>query len=462
MGLIRLKKGLDLPIAGAPEQRIEDAPRPGAVAVLAADYPGMKPQMAVAVGDSVRRGQLLFEDKKQPGVRFTATGSGTVTAINRGAKRALQSVVIRLERESGAGGMTFSTFAGRHPATLSRAEVRDLLLESGQWTALRARPFGRVAASAAVPRSIFVTAMDSNPLAPDLEVVAAGREADFERGLAALAKLTDGPLHICRRPGSRISPPTESRYRVTEFAGPHPAGTAGVHIHHLDPVDRHRLVWYVGLQDVLAIGRLFETGALDNSRVISLAGPSVRRPRLLRTMLGASTDSLTESELVTSPPASSATPSTHRVISGSVLSGRTALGAVSGYLGRYHQQISVVPEQRERVFLGWLTPGASAFSITNLFLSRLTPRRRFSLGTSTNGSPRAIVPFGLYERVLPMDLIPIYLLKSLVMGDVERAEELGCLELEEEDLALCSFVCPGKIDYGPHLRSALSILEKEG
>jgi Na+-transporting NADH:ubiquinone oxidoreductase subunit A len=475
MGLHKVKRGLDLPIVGIPDRHVDDAPSPGSVALVAADYPGMKPQMSVAEGDSVRLGQLLFEDKKLPGVRLTSPGTGTVTAINRGAKRALQSVVVRLDGSDdtgGKGGVSFSSFTGSHPGSLSRDEVAELLLESGLWTALRARPFGRVAAPGTVPHAIFVTAMDSQPLAPDVEGFVEGRGSDFERGMTALARLTDGLVYLCRRPGSRIEPPAGDRFRAEDFAGPHPAGTPGLHIHTLAPVGRARFVWYVGLQDVLAIGRLFETGALDVGRIVALGGPSVARPRHLRTRLGASLDALTEGELTPVPPPTpdpaamqsgpvAETPA-HRVISGSVLSGRRAMGPIHGYLGRYHQQISAVPEDRKRELLGWMAPGVDKFSVAGLFLSKLIPGKRFEFGTSTHGSPRAIVPIGLYEKVVPLDLQPTFLLKSLVMQDIERAEELGCLELEEDDLALCTFVDPGKIEYGPHLRQVLTLIEKEG
>lgn len=456
MGQHRIKRGLDLPITGVPEQRIDDAAAPGQVAILGADYPGMKPTMQVQPGDKVRRGQLLFEDKKQPGVRYTSPASGTVQAVNRGEKRAFQSVVVRLDsgERSGRGDQAdFASYTGGHPGSLNGDQVAELLLESGLWTALRARPFGRVADPEKRPKSVFVTAMDSQPLAPSVDLVYEGRESDFERGLVALAKLTEGPVYVCRGVGSRVEAPREGDFRVEEFSGPHPAGTVGVHIHTLDPVDRNKLVWYVGLQDTIAIGRLFGSGELATDRVVALGGPMVERPRLLRTRLGASLDDLVSGELQEGES---------RVISGSVLSGRSASGEVHGYLGRYHQQVSVLAEGRERQFLHWLAPGFDKFSVTNLFVSKLLPGKRFSMTTSTNGSPRAIVPIGLYEKVNPIDVPHQFLLKALVMRDLERAEELGCLELEEEDLALCSFVCPGKIDYGYHLRNTLTQIEKEG
>ena len=455
-----ITRGLDLPIAGAPTDSVEDARPVRYVALVAADYVGLRPTMHVAVGDTVARGQVLFEDKTIPGVRYTAPAAGTVRFIHRGARRALQSVVIeqsRAEREGRAPeAADFRSWSGRHPSGMTESEVRDLLLESGQWTALRARPFGRVADPATRPHSIFVTAIDTNPLAPDVARILEGREGPFERGLEALARLTAGPVFVCTGPNQRIAPPptASNQIRHEVFDGVHPAGTVGVHIHTLDPVDGGKVVWHIGVQDVIATGRLFETGALDVARVVALGGPPVARPRLLRTRIGASTADLVDGDVDGGAE--------HRAVSGSVLSGRAAMGDVHGYLGRYHQQVSVLAEGRNREFLGWLGPGFDTFSTVRSFASKLIPGRRFAMTTSTHGSPRAIVPIGMYERVMPMDLLPTPMLRALVMHDVERAEELGCLELDEEDLALCTFVDPGKTDFGPHLRRVLDTLRTEG
>lgn len=426
------------------------------VAVLADDFVGLRPGMHVEEGHEVLRGQLLFEDKRMPGVRHTAPAGGRIVAINRGEKRALQSVVIELsaDERAGAGDQTpFGAFTGSHPATLRADEVQALLIESGAWTALRARPFSRVANPSARPRSVFVTAMDTDPLAADVETVMRGRDAELQRGLAALARLTDGPVFFCTSDSFSLPLPAIERLRHERFAGPHPAGTVGCHIHMLDPAGRNRLVWHVGYQDVLAIGHLFMHGTLDVGRVVSLAGPAAKRPRLLETRLGASTDELLAGELSDDHV---------RVVSGSVLSGRTASGPVLGFLGRFHRQITIVPELGEREFLGWARPGLNKFSASGAFLSRLVPARRFALNTALHGSHRAVMPMGLFEQVMPFDLEPTFLLKALLTGDVENAEALGCLELDEEDLALCTFVCTGKNDYGPYLRRMLATIEKEG
>ena len=463
-----------LPITGAPSDRIDDGPPPRRVALVAADYVGLRPTMHVAPGDTVARGQLCFEDKTMPGVRYTAPAAGTVVAVNRGDRRALQSVVIdvsRAEREGRAPETaSFSAFSGRHPSGMTGDEVRALLVESGQWTALRARPFGRVADPSARPHAIFVTAMDTNPLGPSVPAIVAGCDAPFERGLAALSRLTDGPVFVCTGPDSALPIPEGDRIRHELFDGVHPAGTVGFHIHTLDAVDRNKVAWHLGVQDAIAIGRLFETGELDVARIVALGGPPVSDPRLLRSRIGASTDELVAGNLTgTGVPGagSGATPGDNgqpepRVISGSVLSGRAVAGEIRGFLGRYHQQVSVLAEGRERDLLGWLGPGLNLFSTIPTFVSALMPGRRFDMTTSTHGSPRAIVPIGMYERVMPMDLLPTPMLRALVMGDVERAEELGCLELDEEDVALCTFVDPGKTDFGSHLRRVLDTLRTEG
>lgn len=456
MALHKIKKGLNLPITGAPEQRIEQAVQPRHVALIADDYVGMKPAIYVSVGDDVQRGQPLFEDKKTPGVRYTSPASGKVAAINRGHRRALQSVVIQLdtaELTGHASSASFDSYSGKHPGSLTRQEVKDLLLESGLWTSLRGRPFDRVASPVDTPHSIFVTAIDTNPLAPSPDKVLEDTKADFARGLEVVAKLTAGVVYVCAVGNSTVRVPESSQFRLEHFSGPHPAGTVGLHIHWLDPVDRNKTVWHLYYQDVIAIGRLFNTGELSVERVISLAGPTVRRPRLLKTRLGVATSDIVAREL---------SGGKNRVISGSVLSGRTASDDTFGYLGRFHHQISVVSEDHRREFLGWLTPGLGRFSTTNTFVSRLILRRKFDFTTTTNGSDRAMVPIGMYEKVMPFDILPTFLLRSLLVADAEKAEELGCLELAEEDLALCSFVCPGKVEYGPLLSQILALIEKEG
>lgn len=459
MALHKIKKGLDLPIAGEPDELVVDSKPVTRVGLAAADYVGLKPRMFVKEGQTVKRGEALFEDRKAPGVIFTAPGAGVVSAVNRGEKRALQSVVIELNEAERTGNpgdedhASFESYTGGAVAGLDRDRIRALLLESGLWTSIRQRPFGKVANPDIEPYSIFITAMDTNPLAPPVEPAYAGNEDAFEQGLLCLAKFREGRIFLCRAPGSKIAAGPHSGVSNEEFKGAHPAGTPGVHIHTLCPVNRERPAWYVDFRDVIAMGKLFMTGKLDVSKTIALAGPMVEKPRLIRTRLGAFIDELLEDELK---------PGEHRAISGSVLSGRIATGLEHGYLGRYHHQVSVLLEDRERVFLGWLGPGTNKFSVLNTFVSKLDRKKKFEFTTSTHGSSRPIIPIGAYEKVFPMDILPSFLLRSIAVDDIERAEELGILELDEEDVALCSFVCPGKNEFGPMLRRNLNQLEEEG
>ncbi len=453
MAVHRIAKGLDLPLAGAPVHAIDAAPAVRRVALVAADYPGLKPTLRVAAGERVLRGQPLFENRATPGVTYTSPATGTVAAIHRGERRALLSIVIDIADDDSPGTQVSLAGCGPDAAkTLGADGVRALLLTSGLWTALRARPFGKVPSPTASPYALFVTAIDTRPHAPPVDVVLAGREQAFRDGVRCLARLTDGITYVCKAAGSALGIDATERIRVEEWSGPHPAGTPGLHIHRLAPVGVDRTVWHIGYQDAIALGHLVRTGGIDVERVISLAGPGVLKPRLVRTRLGAAIGDLVRDALA---------PGEQRVISGSVLDGRVATGDVDGYLGRYHQQVAVLPEGRERELFGWIAPGGEKFSIWGVVRGHWAKARRLALTTSTHGSPRAMVPIGAYERVLPMDLMATFLLRALITRDIERAEELGALELDEEDLALCTFACPGKVDYGPLLREMLTRLEKE-
>ena len=446
--MIRIKRGLDLPITGAPEQRIQAGRPVRSVAVIGFDYHGMKPTMAVQVGDRVKLGQVLFSDKKTPGVVFTAPGAGTVSAIHRGEQRVLQSVVIDLD---GDDAVEFARYGDAEIDRLDDQQVRSNLIDSGLWTALRTRPFSKVPAIDAKANSIFVTAIDTHPLAVDPVVVIAEHKEDFARGLRVLARIA--PVVVCHADGTQMPCSGLANVRTETFAGPHPAGLAGTHIHFLDPVGADKSVWSLNYQDVIAIGKLFASGRLWTERVVAIAGPMVDKPRLVRTRLGASLDELTAGELKVGRAV--------RVISGSVFGGRSSRGACA-FLGRYHLQVSCLEEGTEREMLHYLRAGANKHSVMNLYISKLSPGKLFDFTTSTNGSPRAMVPIGTYEEVMPLDILPTQLLRALIVSDTEMAQKLGCLELDEEDLALCTYVCAGKYEYGPILRDNLTRIEKEG
>ena len=466
-----ISRGLDLPIAGRPEQTILDGPAVTRFALVGPDFIGMKPTMEVTEGTAVRLGQILFTDKKTPGVQFTAPASGTIVEINRGAKRVFQSLVIETDAPA-ANPIEFPATPGEEALrNLSGDTVIERLVDSGMWIALRTRPFNRVPALDSRPRAIFVTAMDTHPLAGDPEAVIRERREDFVHGLRVLTRLTDGTVYVCHAPGKTIPGEGVDRTRLETFSGPHPAGLPGTHMHFLEPVGVGRVNWFIGYQDVIAYGRLFRTGELDHGRVVSLAGPSVRQPCLIRTHLGASLTQLTAGRLE-SPEENKDHTQDHgddhgkkvppiRVISGSVLCGREAVPPMD-YLGRYHNQITALPEGTKREFLGWQGPGFNRFSILPIYASSLFRSKRFAMTTNQGGSKRALVPVGSYELVMPLDILPTQLLKSLIVGDSDTAQQLGALELDEDDIALCTFVCPGKYEYPKMLRETLTRIEREG
>ncbi len=438
-----------MPISGIPLQQILPSATPRHVAIMGDDYIGMRPTMLVQEGDSVTKGQALFEDKKNPGVLFTAPASGTVVAIHRGERRVLQSVVIRLE---GDRQREFTRYDVADLPTLTRQAVQAQLLESGLWTALRTRPFSKTPVPGTVPAAIFVTAMDTNPLSADPQPLILAQRQAFDAGLTLLTHLTDGKVHVCQANGGKLGGHSQGKVTFNTFAGPHPAGLPGTHIHFLEAVSLTKQVWHLNYQDVIAIGKLFTTGELYTDRVIALSGPQMRNPRLVRTCLGADINDLLVDETLEGE---------NRHISGSVLSGRHAVGA-HAYLGRFHLQISVVKEGREKELFGWVMPGKEKFSVTRTTLGHFLRNKLFNFSTDTHGGERAMVPIGNYERVMPLDILPTLLLRDLLAGDTDSAQALGCLELDEEDLALCTYVCPGKYEYGPVLREVLTRIEQEG
>ena len=445
--MIKIKKGLDLPIGGAPDMHVADGPPVSRVALVGSDYQGMKPTLLVAEGERVVLGQPVFNDKKNPEVVYCAPAAGKVIAINRGERRLFLSLVVEV---SGDDEKTFPVTPASQLDQLTDGDVQQQLIAAGLWPAFRTRPYSKVPAPGTEPAALFVTAIDTNPLAADPQVAISEKAAEFEAGLKIVRHLTNGKTYLCKAPGAQI--PAPQGITVSEFAGCHPAGLVGTHIHFLEQVNHQRMVWHIGYQDVIAIGHLFLTGRILTERIISLAGPTVANPRLIRTRLGACLSALVDGQLQTENP---------RVVSGSVLTGHTAEEA-QDFLGRFHNQVSVLEEDCQRQFMGWCMPGFDKFSVKNLFASALLPRRELPLTTSTHGSLRAMVPTGAFEKVMPLNVKATWLLRTLLTLDTDLAQELGCLELDEEDLALCSFVCSGKMNYGYHLRQTLLKIEKEG
>ncbi|MGI0152706.1 MULTISPECIES: Na(+)-translocating NADH-quinone reductase subunit A [Idiomarina] len=446
--MITIKKGLNIPISGMPQQAIDDGQAITTVAVLGEEYVGMRPTMQVKVEDRVKKGQVLFEDKKNPGIKFTAPAAGVVKDVMRGAKRVLQAVIIEID---GDEQETFASYDSKDLASLPRDQVVEQLNNAGQWVALRTRPFSRSPKLDAEPTAIFVNAMDTNPLAADPAVIISQEQQAFIDGLNLLTTLTKGKVFVAKAADAKVDV-GHAKVQLETFAGPHPAGLVGTHIHFLQPVSMAKQVWHIGYQDVIAYGKLFTTGQVYTDRVVALAGPGTKKPRLLRTRMGANLRELTKGELAQGK---------NRIISGSVLNGHKVDDAHQ-WLGRFHTQVSVLPEGDQKEFFGWIKPGSNQHSVTRAYLGHLSPKKLFAMTTTTNGSDRSMVPIGNYERVMPLDILPTILLRDLLSGDTEQAQKLGCLELDEEDLALCSYVCPGKYEYGPVLRNMLTEIEKEG
>lgn len=449
--MITIKKGLDLPINGEPSDKISEH-KPTHVALIGYDYVGMRPTMAVKEGDTVAKGQPLFSDKKREGVVHVAPASGRIVAINRGERRIFESIVIEV---AGNDEIEFDKFDAHALSTLDRQTVVQNLVKSGEWTAFRTRPFSRTPEINTTPSAIFVTAMDTNPLAVDPMVVLKDEMAAFNDGLAILSVLSP-TTYVCHHSKDTLERATSlaatNQTTYHAFGGVHPAGLAGTHIHFLHPLARGVTVWTINYQDVIAIGKLFTTGRLHTERLISLGGPSVKEPRLIKTERGADLADLTQGELYDG---------THRIISGSVLSGRK-YSPTTAHLGRFANQVSVLPEGFERPSMHFFTLGANRFSKLPIYISQFFKNKKYNFTTSTNGSPRAMVPIGLFETVMPQDYLPTQLLRAIIVEDIVTAVDLGALELDEEDLALCTFVSPGKYEFGDILRDNLTRIEQEG
>jgi Na+-transporting NADH:ubiquinone oxidoreductase subunit A len=430
-----ISKGLDLSLPGEPEQSVQPGPDIQHVALCGRDYNGLKPRLLVAEGDTVGRGQPLFIDKRDPAVRYSSPAQGVIAAVNRGPRRVLDSVVVRLQ-SSGMEDLQFDPIDSRLQAGLDHEQVAERLQNSGLWTAFRTRPFSRVPLSSSRPHAIFVTAIDTRPLAPDPAVIVRTDPDAFRTGLQLLQLLTSGTVWVCTGAGWELAIPDIDRVELVAFSGPHPAGLPGTHMHLLDPVGAGRVAWHIDCQDVMAIGNLFTKGVVPDSRIVALGGECLLEPRLVKTLAGAALDELLSNGFRQCEGC--------RVLSGSVLDGRHATGALA-YLGRHHKQVSVIRESGDRRLFGWL------------FRQR---KPRWS--TSQHGRYSGMIPVPAFDKVMPLDILPAALFRSLLVKDTDQAQALGCLELDEEDLALCAYLCPAKTGYGEALRANLTLIEKEG
>lgn len=444
---IRLKKGLDIPLKGKAEKRIAGATDPKLYGVKPVDFPGLIPKLDVMPGEIVKAGSPLFHDKLRPEILYTSPVSGTVRLVERGDRRRILEVVVE------KSGNEFIDFGKNDPASLSADRIKELLLNSGLWPAIRQRPYHVVANPGDKPKAIFISGFDTSPLAPDYNFIMENTPASlFRTGIIAVSKLTDGKLNLVLN-GKEKSPAVLSEcpdVEISYFSGPHPAGNAGVHIHHLDPVNKGEIVWFVNIQDVVTIGRLFTEGIYHPERIVALTGSEVVRPQYYKMLSGSAVTNILNDNIK----------SGHlRYISGNVLTG-TKISA-GGYLGYYDSQVTVIPEGDYFELFGWAAPGAGKFSFYKTFLSSLLPQETYNFDTNLHGSERAFVVTGQYEKVLPMDIYPMQLFKAILAEDIDLMENLGIYEIAEEDVALCEFICPSKIEIQSIVRKGLDLMIKE-
>ncbi|MDA3926199.1 MAG: Na(+)-translocating NADH-quinone reductase subunit A [Kiritimatiellae bacterium] len=448
--MINIKKGLDLPIKGKPSESVSELIKTKRVALTGLDYIGIKPSVLVKIGDVVQMGDPLIASKENPGVVYTAPRPGKVVEINRGARRVLESLVIEVDVEGGS--CTFDTISDDSLADTSADDLIKVLAESGLFTAFRQRPFSRIPQLAERPHSIFVTSISSDPLGFSPEIVIAKYIDDFIRGLKALTCITETEVYNVVHESFATELPDVDGCLTLKFAGKHPCGLVGTHIHMMDPVHEQKSVWHIEAQDVIAIGKLLSTGKLWNECYIGVGGPLVKEPQIIHTIAGADISEIVAEMLIDQPA---------RIISGSILNGRQIEGACC-YLGRYHKQVSVIEEDTERKILGWIRPGADLHSAGGTYLSNFLPKKFLNITSKRNGGIRPVVPLGIFEKVMPLDILPTQLAKALLIKDINDCLRLGVLELDEEDLALMTYSCSGKNDYGALLREVLDIIFKEG
>jgi Na+-transporting NADH:ubiquinone oxidoreductase subunit A len=444
---IRIRKGLNIRLKGAAGKVLAGKPVSALFSVKPSDFPAITPRLSVKQGDQVKAGTPLFHDKVRPELVFSSPVSGTVKAINRGEQRRILEVVIE------CSGDDYVQFGKSDPSAISRQEVKNKILESGIWPVIRQRPYHIIASPAATPKSVFISGFDSSPLAPDSGFVMENTDkADFQKGLDVLGKLTDGKVNLVLNGDSNPPDLLKKAEGVTihHISGPHPAGNVGIQIHHIDPVNKGEAVWYVSLQDVAVIGALFNHGIYRHDRIIALAGSEVTNPQYYLARAGASVK-----EII----AGNVSEGKLRIISGNVLTGTNA--GIEGYLGFYDNMISVIPEGDYFEFFGWALPGLKKYSFSKTFLSSLAGKKEYTLDTNMHGGHRAFVMTGQYEKVVPMDIYPMQLLKAILAEDIDNMENLGIYEIAEEDFALCEFICPSKTEIQAIVRQGLDLMAKE-
>lgn len=443
-----IRRGYDIKLQGTAEKSVTDIPISDVIAVKPPDFPAVTPKLLVEVGDEVLAGQPIFFDKNRPNLRFASPVSGEIADVVRGEKRRIMEIRIIPDKS----GMRYVEFPKSDPASLSREQIIERLLESGCWNYVRQRPFSLIANPEDTPKAIFVSCFDSAPLAPDLDFIKDFEKENLEAGIAVLTKLSADKVHFGLKPGQQEGDfPGTHVVNHHFFKGPHPAGNVGIQIHHIDPIQKGETVWFVNLQDLLIIGRLFREGRYYAGRLVALTGSSVEKPQYFRVMTGQRMSDLVGKHLKT--PHS-------RIIQGNVLTGHTS--SADDFLSFYENQITVIPEGDHPEFLGWLLPGFGKLSLSRTYFSWLFPNRAYNLDTNMHGEERAFVMTGQYDKVLPMNIYPVFLLKAILAKDIERMEALGIYEIAEEDFALCEFVCTSKIDVQKIVAEGLEYVRLEG
>lgn len=444
---IRLKKGLNINLKGEADKVYASIPQSELFSLKPTDFHGLTPKLTVKAGDKVKAGSCIFFDKYNEKVRFSSPVSGEVTDIIRGAKRRILEVKLKADTETKYE--SFSTL----DASANREQIIEGLLESGVWPFIRQKPFDIIANPMDMPKAIFISTFNTAPLAPDNDFVLHGLENEFQTGIDFLKKLTDGKIHL--NVDGNTNPSTVftscKGVQINKITGAHPAGNVGVQIHHIDPINKGDVVWYLYPQDVLTIARLFSEGKYDVSRIVALTGPQVEKPRYYRTIAGANIKNLLNENTLIGD--------NNRFISGDVLTGEKI--EEGGNIGFYDSQLTVIEEGNQQEFLGWIAPNLDKFSLSKSYFSWLMPSKKYSLNTNYNGEERAYVVTGQYEKVLPMDIYPIQLIKACLIEDIDSMEQLGIYEISPEDVALCEFVCTSKMEVQSIIREGLDLIKKE-
>jgi len=448
MGVFKLKKGHDIPLQGSAERRLEKALKTTAVAVQPIDFRGLRPAMKVKAGDIVKRGTILFVDKQRPEVLFRSPAAGTVRDVVRGERRAIQRVIIDVAADTAEA---FKSYTPEEVKAFSGEQAREVLLNAGLWPSIRQRPFSKIADPEVTPKAIFVSAVDTAPLQAETDMLLDGQLKEFQLGIHLLSKLTTGRIHLSVSSKTKAVFASITGVDLHEFSGPHPAGNIGVQMHHIDRIKAGDKAWYISPRHVAKIGQFLSRGEYPSGKTYALTGSELEKPHYVAATEGALVRDLLD---LKTPPAK------RRIISGNVLTGTKT--TLDGYVGFYDDMLTVIPELSGRRFFGWLTLGLNANSFWPMYLSKLSPKKKLAPTTDMNGEERAFVSTGEYEKLVPMDVLPVHLCKAILVEDIELMEQLGIYEVAPEDLALCTYICPSKIEFGDIISKGIAIMEKEG